>query len=110
MLIVPMDTAGVEIVRNISVRWRADREGSEAYLRMVNARVPRENLLGEPGEAFAIAQTRLGGGRIHHAMRTVGSVKPAFDLMCERAGSRPTNAEQLARKQLCREISAAQWV
>jgi acyl-CoA dehydrogenase len=110
MLIVPMDTAGVEIVRNISVRWRADREGSEAYLRMVNARVPRENLLGEPGEAFAIAQTRLGGGRIHHAMRTVGSVKRAFDLMCERAVSRTTKGEQLARKQLVQEMIADSWI
>src|SRR5260370_37111850 len=99
MLIVPMDTAGVEIVRNISVRWRADREGSEAYLRMVNARVPRENLLGEPGEAFAIAQTHLGGGRIQHTMRTVGSGKRSFDLMCGRAGARTTKCVQLARKQ-----------
>jgi acyl-CoA dehydrogenase len=110
MLIVPMDTPGVELIRDIGVRWRSGREGSEAYLRLNNARVPRENLLGEVGEAFAIAQTRLGGGRIHHAMRTVGNVRRAFDAMCERAVSRTTKGERLADKQMIQDMIAESWI
>jgi acyl-CoA dehydrogenase len=110
MLIIPMDTPGVEIIRNIGCRWRSDREGSEAYLRLSNARVPRENILGEAGEAFAIAQTRLGGGRIHHAMRTVGNARRAFDMMCERAVSRTTKGEPLSDKQLIQDMIAESWI
>jgi acyl-CoA dehydrogenase len=61
--------------------------------------VPAENLLGGEGQAFAIAQTRLGGGRIHHAMRTVGVCQRALDMMCERALSRTTQGSLLADKQ-----------
>ncbi len=62
-------------------------------------RVPAEALLGGEGQAFAIAQTRLGGGRIHHAMRTIGLAQKALDMMCERALSRETQGSVLADKQ-----------
>jgi acyl-CoA dehydrogenase len=110
MLIVPTDTPGVEFVRNVGLAFDRYGEGSEGYLRMTDARVPKENLLGERGQAFVVAQTRLGGGRIHHAMRTVGVVKRAFDMMCERAISRETQGEVLAKKQMIQEMIADSWI
>ena len=110
MLIVPTDTPGLETVRNIDLRLRGDKNASEGYLRFTNARVPRGNLLGDQGQAFAISQTRLGGGRVHHAMRTLGNVSRAFDMMCERALSRHTKGEPLANKQLIQSMIAESWI
>src|SRR5205807_7634338 len=70
-----------------------------ALITYEDVRVPAEALLGGEGQAFAIAQTRLGGGRIHHAMRTIGLAKQALDMMCERALSRETQGSILADKQ-----------
>ncbi len=67
-------------------------------------------MLGEPGQGFIVAQTRLGGGRIHHAMRTVAKVKRAFDMTCERALSRTTQGEVLAQKQLVQAMIADSWI
>ena len=97
MFIVPTKTPGVEIVRNVAVYGQ--QEGSEGYVRYTDVRVPKDHLLGERGGAFVISQTRLGGGRIHHAMRTVGSCKRALDLMCRRAASRRTRDGVIADKQ-----------
>jgi acyl-CoA dehydrogenase len=72
--------------------------------------VPDENLLGGEGQAFAIAQTRLGGGRIHHAMRTVGMCQKAVDMMCERALSRETQGSLLADKQSVQNMIAESYV
>jgi acyl-CoA dehydrogenase len=94
MFIVPVDTPGVEIVRNVGV-W-GQPGGSESYIRYTGVRVPADHLLGRQGGAFAISQTRLGGGRIHHAMRTVGACKRALDLMCRRAVSRKTRNGTIA--------------
>jgi acyl-CoA dehydrogenase len=99
MFLVPTDTLGVNIVRNVGLAGEAEDEGSHALIHYEDARVPAEALLGGEGQAFAIAQTRLGGGRIHHAMRTVGHAKKALDMMCERALSRETQGELLAKKQ-----------
>lgn len=110
MMIVPTATPGIEFVRNVGLAFDRDGEGSEGYLRMTDARIPKENLLGERGQAFVVAQTRLGGGRIHHAMRTVGMVQRAFDMMCERAISRETQGEVLAKKQLVQEMIADSWI
>jgi acyl-CoA dehydrogenase len=110
MLIVPTDTPGIEFVRNVGLAFDREGEGSEGYLRMTDARIPKENLLGERGQAFVVAQTRLGGGRVHHAMRTVGMVQRAFDMMCERAISRETQGEVLARKQMVQEMIADSWI
>ena len=70
-----------------------------ALIHYEDVRVPAENLLGGEGQAFAIAQTRLGGGRVHHAMRTVATCQRALDLLCERVLSRETQGSLLARKQ-----------
>ena len=112
MFLVPTDTEGVEIVRNVGLSYEsADQdEGSHAYVRYNNVRVPAENLLGERGGGFAVAQTRLGGGRIHHAMRTVGRVQRLFDMMCERALSRTTKGDLLGRKQMVQEMIADSWI
>jgi acyl-CoA dehydrogenase len=110
MFVVPSDTPGVNIIRNVPVYGHADDEGTHSYIRYENVRIPKENLLGGRGEGFVVAQTRLGGGRIHHAMRTVGLVKRAFDMMCERALSRVTKGEVLARKQLVQEMIADSWI
>jgi acyl-CoA dehydrogenase len=111
MLIVPTDTPGVTIVRNVGIAgWDAEGEGGHAYIRYENVRVPAANLLGDRGGAFVVAQTRLGGGRIHHAMRTVGMARRALEMMLERAVSRRTQGEQLSRKQLVQEMVADSWL
>ena len=110
MFIVPTITPGVNIVRNVGVGIEPEGEGDHGYIRYENARVPADHLLGEEGSAFVIAQTRLGGGRIHHAMRTVAQIQKAFDMMCERALSRETQGEQLALKQMVQEKIADSWI
>jgi acyl-CoA dehydrogenase len=102
MFLVPTDTAGVEIVRNVGLMGESLRDedaGMHALIHYNEVRLPPESLLGGEGQAFAIAQTRLGGGRIHHAMRTVGMCQKALDMMCERALSRETQGSRLADKQ-----------
>ena len=109
MFVVPSDTPGVEIIRNVGMYGHAG-EGTHAYMRYTDVRIPADHILGERGQGFAVAQTRLGGGRIHHAMRTVGLVRKAFDAMCERALSRTTKGEELARKQLVQQMIADSWI
>ncbi len=110
MFVVPTDADGVEIVRNVGVGEEGPNHGTHAYVRYTDVRIPKENMLGPRGQGFAVAQTRLGGGRIHHAMRTVGQIKRAFDMMCERALSRTTKGEVLADKQLVQEKIADSWI
>ncbi len=101
-IIVPLDTPGFEIVRNISVMGDVG-EGyfSHAEVRFNEVRVPKTNLLGEEGKGFAIAQERLGPGRIHHCMRWIGICERAFDLMCKRAVSRELSpGDVLANRQI----------
>src|SRR3954447_11282409 len=100
MFLVPTDTPGVNIVRNVGLMGeRLGTQGHHALIHYENVRVPDENLLGGEGQAFAIAQTRLGGGRIHHAMRAIGQAQQALDMMCERALSRRTAGSRLSDKQ-----------
>ena len=99
MFLVPTDTPGVQIVRNVGLYGEPLDEGSHALIHYENVRVPADALLGGEGQAFAVAQTRLGGGRIHHAMRTIGLAGKALDMMCERALSRETAGGSLADKQ-----------
>ena len=99
MFLVPTDTPGVTIERNVGLYGEPLGEGSHALIRYDNVRVPATALLGGEGQAFAVAQTRLGGGRIHHAMRTVGVARKVFDSMCERVLSRETQGSLLADKQ-----------
>jgi acyl-CoA dehydrogenase len=99
MFLVPTDTPGVNIVRNVGLGGEPAGHGSHALIHYDDVRVPLDALLGGEGQAFAIAQTRLGGGRIHHAMRTIGMCNRAFDMMCERALSREVSGGLLAEKQ-----------
>jgi acyl-CoA dehydrogenase len=99
MFLVPADTPGVEIVRNVGLSYERLGEGAHALIRYNDVRLPADALLGQENQAFVIAQTRLGGGRIHHAMRTIGQARKALDMMCERALSRHTQGSLLADKQ-----------
>jgi acyl-CoA dehydrogenase len=110
MFVVPADAPGVEIIRNVRVWAHPEAEGTHAYVRYNSVRVPADHLLGERGQGFAVAQTRLGGGRIHHAMRTVGLVRSALEMMVERAVSRETKGTRLADLQLVQEMLAESWI
>jgi alkylation response protein AidB-like acyl-CoA dehydrogenase len=88
-ILVPTDTPGFERVRNVPVMGHAGSGWhSHAEVRFKGCRVPRANLLGKQGAGFAMAQERLGPGRIHHCMRWIGICQRAFDLMCQRAVTR----------------------
>ena len=99
-ILVPADTPGVEIVRPIPVLGHAGRGWStHCEVRYTSVRVARENVLGEPGDGFRIAQKRLGPGRIHHVMRWLGQTQRAFELMCRYALEREAFGGKLAEKQ-----------
>ena len=89
MIIVPTKTEGFNLKRNISVMGDPnDSYFSHSEIEFANCKVPVENLIGNEGEGFLLAQQRLGPGRIHHCMRWIGICERAFDLMCKRAASR----------------------
>jgi acyl-CoA dehydrogenase len=110
MFLVPTSTPGVDIIRNVGLGAEAEGAGSHAYVHYNQVRVSADNLLGGEGQAFVIAQTRLGGGRVHHAMRTIGMCQRAFDMMCTRALSRITQGEVLAKKQMIQEAVADSYI
>ncbi len=95
-IIVPTDAAGYEIVRVVPTMGHT--AGGHCEIRLRGVRVPRENLLGERGQGFVIAQKRLGPGRIFHCMRWLGQAQRAFELMCERANARYAHGSLLAEK------------
>ena len=95
MVIVPMDTPGLQVVRNVPIMHHTSPEGHcEVVFRDVH--VPAANLLGEEGRGFALAQARLGPGRVHHCMRTIGQCELALEMMCERALERRTFGKYLS--------------
>ena len=102
MILVPMDTPGVEIVRTLPVFGYDEGHGGHCEVLFDDVRVPAENLIGEEGSGFAIAQARLGPGRIHHCMRAIGMAERAFDLMCTRAHTRFPFGKPLARQGVVR--------
>ena len=107
MIIVPTDTPGFRLVRNLPVMGHTG-SGWESHGEIVyrDCRVPAENLLGNEGDGFVIAQQRLGPGRIHHCMRWIGICRRALDLMCAHATARPMGPqERLADKQIVQ-----QWI
>ena len=108
MIIVPTDTPGFNLVRNIPVMGHeGDDYASHGEILYQNCRVPQKNLLGKEGMGFVIAQERLGPGRIHHCMRWLGICKRSFDLMCRRASERiiSPDGKTLATRQMVQ-----QWV
>jgi acyl-CoA dehydrogenase len=108
MLVVPAETPGIKILRNtgtIGDDLEAD-EGTHGYIHYDKVRVPLDAMLGGPGEGFKVAQARLGGGRVHHAMRTVGRCKRAFEMMQERVVSRRTQGKLLADHQFVQGMIA----
>jgi acyl-CoA dehydrogenase len=103
MILVPADTPGVEIVRDVATMAEPEesfgRFGNHAEIYYRDVRVPTANLIGREGEGFVLAQKRLGPGRIHHCMRWLGQSRRAFDMLCERAVSRRAHGSLLAEKQ-----------
>jgi acyl-CoA dehydrogenase len=97
MLVVPIDAPGVTVLRNLPVFGYVDREGHAEVL-FEDVRVPAKDVLKGPGEGFAISQARLGPGRIHHAMRTIGVAERALELLCRRAVSRVTFGKPVAMR------------
>ncbi|RJF74077.1 acyl-CoA dehydrogenase family protein [Rhodopseudomonas palustris] len=95
MLLVPMDTPGLSVVRDIPIMHHHAPEG-HCELLFRNVRVPAANLLGQEGKGFRLAQDRLGPGRVHHCMRTIGQCEVALELMCERALERKAFGRHLA--------------
>ena len=104
MVLVPMDTPGVTVVRNLPVMHHVAPEG-HCEMRFEGVRVPVTNLLGEEGKGFALAQARLGPGRIHHCMRSIGQCELALELMCARARER-----QAFGKKLHEHGTVAEWI
>jgi acyl-CoA dehydrogenase len=104
MVLVPMDTPGVNVVRNLPVMHHVAPEG-HCEMRFADVRVPVTNLLGEEGKGFALAQARLGPGRIHHCMRSIGQCELALELLCARARER-----QAFGKRLHEHGTVAEWI
>jgi acyl-CoA dehydrogenase len=105
MICVPTDTPGFNLVRPIPVMGHSEGPG-HCEIRYEGCRVPAGNLLGERGAGFAIAQDRLGPGRIHHCMRAIGTAERAHEMMCRRANERVAFGGPLADKQFVQEAIA----
>ena len=109
MILVPKDTPGVTIKRSLPVMGYIDNE-SHCEILFENVRVPASNLLGEEGAGFAIAQARLGPGRIHHCMRSIGAAQRALELMCQRATTRVAFGKPLSEQGVIQEWIAQSYL
>ena len=116
MFVVPTDTPGVNILRDVPTMGEPDHRtgepGGHAEILYEDVRIPFDNIVGGEaglGQGFALAQQRLGPGRIHHAMRWLGQSRRAFDLLCERALTRYTHGSLLAEKQMIQDWIAESY-
>ena len=109
-IIVPQGTPGLEIVRQVGMSYEPYGGAGHPHLRYDNCRVPAGNLLGPRGGGFKVSQARLGGGRIHHAMRAIGQCEKYLEMMTERAVSRVTKGKRLADHQLVQMDVADCWI
>ena len=104
MILVPRDTPGITFVRSMEVLGYDDRaQGGHAEILFTDVRVPAGHLIGNEGDGFAIAQARLGPGRIHHCMRAIGAAERAIELMCARADSRAPFGKPLSEQGVVRD-------
>jgi acyl-CoA dehydrogenase len=107
MIIVPVDTPGVDIVRDVPTMEHphgpVPKIGGHSEIIYRDVRVPYDHVIGREGDGFVLAQKRLGPGRIHHAMRWLGQSRRAFDMLCERAVSRYAHGGYLAEKQMIQD-------
>lgn len=108
MFIVDAKTPGLEIIRNYG--FYGEPENVHGHMQWTDVRVPAENMLGGEGDAFVVAQVRLSGGRLHHAMRTLAEATECFEMMCERALSRTTKGVSLSSLQMVQEKIADSWI
>lgn len=108
MFIVPVETPGVEFIRHVQTMGdsKGEDDGTHAFIHYNRVRVPLDAMLSGPGEGFKVAQARLGGGRVHHAMRTVGKCQRALDMMLERALSRRSQGKFLSEHQFVQGMIA----
>ena len=108
MLIAPAETPGIEIIREYGALGQ--KESEHAHIKWKDVRVPKDHLLGARGEGFSVAQARLGGGRLHHAMRALAEANKCLELTCQRVVSRTSKGEPLAQKQMVQEKLADAWI
>jgi acyl-CoA dehydrogenase len=110
MFVIPSDAAGINIIRGVAPWGHPESDATHCYVRYEDVRIPAGNLLGEVGKGFHVAQVRLGGGRVHHAMRAVGVAQRAYDMMLERSVSRSSGTGTLSGRQLVQEMIADSWI
>ena len=118
MIVVPRDTPGMTVVRDVGSMAHPhasepgmlyDRIGGHSEVVYENCRVPLDHMIGQAGEGFLLSQKRLGGGRIHHAMRCIGQAQYAYEMMCERAASRQTKGKALGKMQMVQDMIAESY-
>lgn len=118
MFVIDKDTPGMTVVRDVGSMSHPhvsepgelyDRIGGHSEVVFEDCRVPDDQMIGAPGEGFLLSQKRLGGGRIHHAMRCIGQAQYAFEMMCERAASRQTRGRPLGQMQMVQDMIAESY-